>query len=42
MTEYALILAGHAVVLSGLYGVYAAGNNLGSLACGVDPSLANA
>jgi hypothetical protein len=39
MTEYALILAGHAVVIFGLYGVYAVGNNLGSLACGVDPSL---
>jgi hypothetical protein len=42
MTEYALISAGHAAVIFGLYGVYAAGNNLGSLACGVDPSLTNA
>jgi hypothetical protein len=42
MTEYALILASHAVVISGLYGVYAASNNLGPLACGVDPFLANA
>jgi len=40
MTEYALILAAIAVVV---YGVYAAmGNNIGSLATGVDSSLTNA
>jgi Flp pilus assembly pilin Flp len=40
MTEYALILAAIAVVV---YGVYAAmGNNIGSLANGVDSSLTNA
>ncbi len=40
MTEYALILAAIAVVV---YGVYAAmGNNIGSLASGVDSSLTNA
>jgi Flp pilus assembly pilin Flp len=40
MTEYALILAAIAVVV---YGTYAAmGNNIGSLASGVDSSLTNA
>jgi Flp pilus assembly pilin Flp len=40
MTEYALILAAIAVVV---YGAYAAmGNNIGSLATGVDSSLTNA
>jgi Flp pilus assembly pilin Flp len=40
MTEYALILAAIAVVV---YGVYAAmGNNIGSLASGVDSSLTSA
>ena len=40
MTEYALILAAIAAVV---YGVYAAmGNNIGSLANGVDSSLTNA
>jgi Flp pilus assembly pilin Flp len=40
MTEYALILAAIAVVV---YGVYAAmGNNIGSLANGVDSTLTNA
>lgn len=40
MTEYALILAAIAVVV---YGAYAAmGNNIGSLANGVDSSLTNA
>jgi Flp pilus assembly pilin Flp len=40
MTEYALILAAIAVVV---YGVYAAmGNNIGSLASGVDSTLTNA
>jgi Flp pilus assembly pilin Flp len=40
MTEYALILAAIAVVV---YGVYAAmGNNIGSLATGVDSVLTNA
>jgi Flp pilus assembly pilin Flp len=40
MTEYALILAAIAVVV---YGVYAAmGNNIGSLASGIDSSLTNA
>ena len=40
MTEYALILAAIGVVV---YGVYAAmGNNIGSLANGVDSALTNA
>ena len=40
MTEYALILAAIAVVV---YGVYAAmGNNIGTLANGVDSALTNA
>ena len=40
MTEYALILAAIAVVV---YGVYAAmGNNIGSLANGIDSNLTNA
>ena len=40
MTEYALILAAIAVVV---YGVYKAlGNNIGSLANGVDSALTNA
>jgi Flp pilus assembly pilin Flp len=40
MTEYALILAAIAVVV---YGVYAAmGNNIATLASGVDSSLTNA
>ena len=40
MTEYALILAAIAVVV---YGVYAAmGNNIGSLANGIDSALTNA
>jgi Flp pilus assembly pilin Flp len=40
MTEYALILAAIAVVV---YGVYAAmGNNIGTLANGIDSSLTNA
>ncbi len=40
MTEYALILAAIAVVV---YGVYAAmGNNIGTLANGLDSSLTNA
>ena len=40
MTEYALILAAIAVVV---YGVYAAmGNNIGTLASGVDSALTNA
>jgi Flp pilus assembly pilin Flp len=40
MTEYALILAAIAVVV---YGVYAAmGNDIGSLANGVDSALTNA
>jgi Flp pilus assembly pilin Flp len=40
MTEYALILAAIAVVV---YGVYAAmGNNIGSLATGIDSALTNA
>jgi Flp pilus assembly pilin Flp len=40
MTEYALILAAIAVVV---YGAYAAmGNNIGSLANGVDSALTNA
>ena len=40
MTEYALILAAIAVVV---YGAYAAmGNNIGTLANGVDSALTNA
>ena len=40
MTEYALILAATAVVV---YGVYAAmGNNIATLASGVDSTLTNA
>jgi Flp pilus assembly pilin Flp len=40
MTEYALILAAIAAVV---YGAYAAmGNNIGSLANGIDSSLTNA
>ena len=40
MTEYALILAAIAIVV---YGAYATmGNNIGSLANGVDSSLTNA
>jgi Flp pilus assembly pilin Flp len=40
MTEYALILAAIAVVV---YGVYAAmGNNIATLASGVDSTLTNA
>jgi Flp pilus assembly pilin Flp len=40
MTEYALILAAIAVVV---YGVYAAmGNNIGTLASGIDSALTNA
>jgi Flp pilus assembly pilin Flp len=40
MTEYALILAAIAVVV---YGVYAAmGNNIATMASGVDSSLTNA
>jgi Flp pilus assembly pilin Flp len=40
MTEYALILASVAVVVFGTYRVL--GNNIGSLAKGVDSSLTNA
>jgi Flp pilus assembly pilin Flp len=40
MTEYALILAAIAVVVYGTYQVL--GNNVGSLASGVDSSLVNA
>ena len=40
MTEYALILAAIAVVVYGTYRVL--GNNIGSLASGVDSSLINA
>ena len=40
MTEYALILAAIAVVVYGVYRVL--GNNIGSLASGVDSALANA
>ena len=40
MTEYALILAAIAVVVYGTYQVL--GNNIGSLASGVDSSLVNA
>jgi Flp pilus assembly pilin Flp len=40
MTEYALILAAIAVVVYGTY--RALGNNIGSLANGVDSALTNA
>jgi Flp pilus assembly pilin Flp len=40
MTEYALILASIAVVVFGTYRVL--GNNIGSLAKGVDSTLTNA
>ena len=40
MTEYALILAAIAVVVYGVYRVL--GNNIGSLASGVDSTLTNA
>jgi len=40
MTEYALILAAIAVVVYGTY--RALGNNIGSLASGVDSALTNA
>jgi Flp pilus assembly pilin Flp len=40
MTEYALILAAIAVVVYGTY--RALGNNIGSLASGVDSALASA
>ena len=40
MTEYALILASIAVVVFGTY--RALGNNIGSLAKGVDSTLTNA
>jgi Flp pilus assembly pilin Flp len=40
MTEYALILAAIAVVVYGAYAIM--GNNIGSLASGVDSSLVNA
>jgi Flp pilus assembly pilin Flp len=40
MTEYALILAAIAVVVYGTYAIL--GNNIGSLASGVDSSLTNA
>jgi Flp pilus assembly pilin Flp len=40
MTEYALILAAIAVVVYGTYRVL--GNNIGSLASGVDSTLTNA
>jgi Flp pilus assembly pilin Flp len=40
MTEYALILAAIAVVVYGAYSLM--GNNIGSLASGVDSSLTNA
>jgi Flp pilus assembly pilin Flp len=40
MTEYALILAAIAVVVYGTY--RALGNNIGSLANGVDSTLTNA
>jgi Flp pilus assembly pilin Flp len=40
MTEYALILAAIAVVVYGTYRVL--GNNIGSLASGVDSALTNA
>ena len=40
MTEYALILAAIAVVVYGTYRVL--GNNIGSLASGIDSALSNA
>jgi Flp pilus assembly pilin Flp len=40
MTEYALILAAIAIVVYGTY--RALGNNIGSLATGVDSTLTNA
>jgi Flp pilus assembly pilin Flp len=40
MTEYALILAAIAVVVYGAYALM--GNNIGSLASGVDSALTNA
>jgi Flp pilus assembly pilin Flp len=40
MTEYALILAAIAIVVYGVYRVL--GNNIGSLASGVDSTLTNA
>ena len=40
MTEYALVLAAIAVVVYGTYRVL--GNNIGSLASGVDSTLTNA
>ena len=40
MTEYALILAAIAVVVYGTYAIL--GNNIGSLASGVDSTLTNA
>ena len=40
MTEYALILAAIAVVVYGVYAVM--GNNISTLASGVDSSLTNA
>jgi Flp pilus assembly pilin Flp len=40
MTEYALILAAIAVVVWGTYSLM--GNNIGSLASGVDSALTNA
>jgi Flp pilus assembly pilin Flp len=40
MTEYALILAAIAIVVYGTYRVL--GNNIGSLASGIDSTLTNA
>ena len=40
MTEYALILAAIAIVVYGTYRVL--GNNIGSLASGIDSALSNA
>jgi len=40
MTEYALILAAIAIVVYGTYKVL--GNNIGTLASGIDSSLTNA
>jgi Flp pilus assembly pilin Flp len=40
MTEYALILAAIAVVVYGAYAVM--GNNIGTLASGIDSALTNA
>ena len=40
MTEYALILAAIAVIVYGAYALM--GNNIGSLASGVDSTLVNA